>query len=156
MKKIIAIAMALVMMMAVAVPAFAANLDLATNEGDAIVKTNTDAVTESYTVTYPAVMNLDWGTESTPFEYSVTSQLKTGNVVEVSVADKDAAYLMTNAGGETLAYALAGTTATKTSAPVVTDETFNYSVDVAKAAWDAAAFDTYEDTLTFTSAIVAL
>ncbi len=155
MKKIIAIAMALVMMMAVAVPAFAADLNVATNEGDAVVKTNTSAVTESYTVTYPAVMDLVWGTESTPFEYSVTSQLKTGNCVEVSVADKDAAYVMANATGETLAYALAGTTATKTSAPVVTDETFNYSVDVAAAAWAAAAFDTYEDTLTFTSAIVA-
>ncbi len=155
MKKIIAIAMALVMMMAICVPAFAADLNATTNEGDAVVKTNTSAVSEEYTVTYPAVMNLDWGTESTPFEFSVTSQLKTGNCVEVSVADKDAAYLMVNATGETLAYALAGTTATKTSAPVVTDEAFNYSVDVAAAAWAAAAFDTYEDTLTFTSAIVA-
>ncbi len=156
MKKIIAIVMALVMMLAVTVPAFAAELNVATNAGDAIVKTNTSAVSESYTVTYPAVMNLDWGTESTPFEYSVTSQLKTGNVVEVAVADKDAAYLMENTAGATLAYSLAGTTSTKTSAPVVTDEAFAYSVDVAAAAWAAAAFDTYEDTLTFTSAIVAL
>ncbi len=156
MKKIIAIAMALVMMMAITVPVFAADLNVATNEGDAIVKTNTSAVSESYTVTYPAVMELNWGTESTPFDYSVTSQLKTGNVVSVSVADKDAAYLMANADGETLAYALTGAKDATTAAPVVTDQTFGFNVDVTTAAWDAAAFDTYEDTLTFTSAIVTL
>ena len=63
---------------------------------------------------------------------------------------------MVNADGATLAYALNGTISTTTSAPVVTDETFNYSVDVSKANWDAAAYDEYQDTLTFSSAVVDL
>ena len=102
-------------------------------------------------------MSLAWSAESTGFEYSVTSQLKTGKCVSVVITDKDAnGLVMVNAGGETLEYSLSGTTSTTTSAPVVTDEAFNYSVDVAKAAWDAAAFDTYQDTLTFSSEVVDL
>ncbi len=159
MKKILAIAMAIVMMMAIAVPAFAATLDTATQSGDAVVITDTSGIVGdgTYTVTYPATMSLTWSAESTGFEYSVTSQLKTGKCVSVVITDKDAnGLVMVNAGGATLAYSLSGTTATTTSAPVVTDETFNYSVDVAKEAWDAAAFDTYQDTLTFSSEVVDL
>ena len=158
MKKIIAMVMALIMLMAIAVPAFAAELNADAQAGDAIVKTDISGVVGdgSYIVTYPATMALTWGDETTPFQYSVTSQLKTGKCVSVAVADKDDAYLMANAGGATLVYALSGTTATKTSAPVVTDETFNYAVDVAAGDWAAAAYDEYQDTLTFTSAVVDL
>ncbi len=159
MKKILAIAMAIVMMMAIAVPAFAETLDVNTQSGDAVVLTDTSGIVGdgTYTVTYPATMALTWGVESTGFEYSVTSQLKTGKCVSVAITDKDAnGLVMVNAGGETLAYSLGGTISTTTSAPVVTDETFNYSVDVAKAAWDAAAFDEYKDTLTFSSEVVDL
>ena len=161
MKKIIALAMALVMMMAVAVPAFAATLDVTSQSGDAEVLTDISGVQGegTYTVTYPATMALTWGAETTGFEYSVTSQLKTGKCVAVEIIDKDSnGLVMVNAGGATLAYSLGGATSAKTTAPVVTDAdaTFNYSVDVAKAAWDAAAFDEYKDTLTFSSAVVDL
>ena len=159
MKKIIAIVMALVMMMAIAVPTFAESLDVNTQAGDATVLTDTSSIVGdgTYTVTYPARMALTWGAETTGFQYSVTSQLKTGKCVSVEILDKDAnGLVMVNADGATLAYALGGTISATTSAPVVTDEAFDYSVDVAKAAWDAAAFDTYQDTLTFSSEVVDL
>ena len=160
MKKIIAIVMALVMMMAITVPAFAATIGSASEQsGDATVITDTSGIVGdgTYTVTYPATMSLTWGAETTGFQYSVTSQLKTGKCVSVEILDKDAnGLVMVNADGATLAYALGGTISATTSAPVVTDEAFDYSVDVAKAAWDAAAFDTYQDTLTFSSEVVDL
>lgn len=161
MKKITAIVMALVMMMAIAVPTFAASLDVNTQSGDAIVITDTSGIVGdgTYTVTYPATMSLTWGAETTGFQYSVESQLKTGKCVAVEIIDKDAnGLVMVNAGGATLAYSLSGETTAKTTAPVVTtaDATFDYSVDVAKTAWDAAAFDTYQDTLTFSSEVVDL
>ncbi len=158
MKKIIAIVMALVMMMAVTVPAFAEELNAGATAGDAIVKTNTSAIVGDgeYVVTYPATMDLIWETESTQFTYSVTSQLKTGKCVSVTVADKDLAYVMTNATGAELAYSLSGATNGKTTMPVVNGASFNFNVDVAPDAWAAASIDEYKDTLTFTSAVVDL
>ena len=60
MKKIIAIVMALVMMMAIAVPTFAASLDVNKQAGDATVLTDTSSIVGdgTYTVTYPATMAL--------------------------------------------------------------------------------------------------
>lgn len=159
MKKILALAMAIVMMMAIAVPAFAAELNATTQSGDATVLTDIKGIQGdgTYTVTYPATMALIWSTESTPFSYSVTSQLKTGKCVSVEIVDKDAnGLVMVNAAGDELEYSLGGTTAGKTTAPVVTDATFNYTVDVLKADWDAASFDEYKDTLTFSSEVVDL
>lgn len=159
MKKILALAMAIVMMMAIAVPSFAATLDIDAQSGDATVITDISDIQGegTYTVTYPATMALTWGDEKTAFEFSVTSQLKTGKCVSVEITDKDAnGLVMVNADDATLEYSLSGTTSTKTSAPVVTNEAFGYSVDVAEAAWDAAAFDEYQDTLTFSSAVVDL
>ncbi len=162
MKKIIAIAMALVMMMAIAVPAFAAELNggatADAQSGEATVMTDTSGVVGdgTYTVTYPATMSLTWGDTTTAFTYSVTSQLKAGKNVTVVVADKENGLIMTNADGDELPYTLAGTTTGVTSAEVVTDETFNFSVDVATADWNAVAFDEYSDVVTFTSNVTDL
>ncbi len=157
MKKIIALVMAVLMMMAIAVPSFAATLDQATNAGEAEVLTDISGVQGdgSYTVTYPAQMAITWGVEATAFDYSVTSQLKTGKVVSVAIVDtNNDGFNMVNAASVSLAYSLSGTTSATTSAPVVTDETFDYTVNVAAADWAAAAYDEYKDTLTFSSAIV--
>ena len=158
MKKIIAIVMALVMMMAVTVPALAAELSEGNTFSDAIVKTNTSSVVGEgeYLVTYPATMDIIWETESTQFTYSVKSQLRAGKCVSVTVADKDAGYVMTSATNAELAYTLSGTTSGKTTMPVVNGASFNFNVDVAPDAWAAAAIDEYKDTLTFTSAVVDL
>ena len=156
MKKVISLVMALVMMMAVMVPAFAAELNANVQSGEATVITDTSAITGdgTYTVTYPATMNIVWGTTTTNFDYKVTSQLKTGKLVNVVVADTGDGLNMVNADNATLAYTLGGVVNGTTTNPVVTDATFNYSINVETSAWDAAAIDTYSDTLTFTSIVV--
>lgn len=156
MKKVISLVMALVMMMAVMVPAFAAELNATTQSGTATVQTDTSAITGdgTYTVTYPATMNIVWSTTTTNFDYKVTSNLRTGKAVQVVVADTGDGLNMVNATNATLAYTLGGTTTGKTTGPVVTDATFNYSINVDSAVWAAAAIDTYSDTLTFTSTVV--
>lgn len=158
MKKVISLVMALVMMMAIMVPAFAAELNASVQSGEATVKTDTSAITGdgTYTVTYPATMNIVWNTVTTNFSYSVDSNLRTGKCVQVVVADTGDGLNMLNATNATLAYTLAGTTTAKTTSPVVTAEntTFTYSIVVEESAWNAAAIDEYKDTLTFTATVV--
>lgn len=156
MKKVISLVMALVMMMVVMVPAFAAELNATTQSGTATVITDTSAITGdgTFTVTYPATMNIIWNTPTTNFEYKVTSQLKTGKLVNVTVADTGDGLNMVNDANATLAYTLSGTVNGTTTAPVVTDAIFKYSINVETAAWNAAAIDTYSDTLSFTATVV--
>ena len=113
MKKIIAIVMALVMMMAVTVPAFAGEIKENTAQnGESLVKTDTSTVgAGSYTVTYPAEIVIAWNTVGTA-EYTVTTQLAVGKTLNVAVADKTSGTLegtMTATGtADTLVYDLSG------------------------------------------------
>lgn len=164
MKKILSIAVAVLMIAAICVPCFAATIDKTTpdGKGTAQVKTDISAVTDSGTfiVTIPAEMPIPWNTANTDsskdFTYSVESQLKTGKRIQVDVAQNSAN--MTSASGATLAYTITGDiTAVKTTASVVAAGTFvkTVTVNVAGAAWANAAIDEYSDTLTFTAQIVA-
>ena len=156
MKKVSSLVMALVMMIVVMVPGFAEELNANVHSGTATVQTDTSAITGdgTYTVTYPATMNIVWGTATTNFDYKVNSNLRTGKAVQVVVADTGDGLNMVNADNATLAYTLGGTTTGKTTGPVVTNATFNYSINVDATVWNAAAIDTYSDTLTFTSTVV--
>lgn len=164
MKKILSIAVAVLMIAAICVPCFAATIDKTTpdGKGTAQVKTDISAVTDNgtFVVTIPAEMPIPWNTANTDsskdFTYSVESQLKTGKLIQVDVAQNNAN--MTSASGATLAYTITGDiTAVKTTAPVVAAGTFvkTVTVNVAGAAWANAAIDEYSDTLTFTAQIVA-
>lgn len=163
MKKILSIAVAVLMIAAICVPCFAATIDKTTPEGKgtAQVKTDISAVTDNgtFVVTIPAEMPIPWNTANTDsskdFTYSVESQLKTGNLIQVDVAQNNAN--MTSASGATLAYTITGDiTAVKTTTPVVVAGTFvkTVTVNVAGTAWANAAIDEYSDTLTFTAQIV--
>lgn len=163
MKKILSIAVAVLMIAAICVPCFAATIDKTTpdGKGTAQVKTDISAVTDTgtFVVTIPAEMPIPWNTantdSATDFTYSVESQLKTGKVIQVDVAQNSAN--MTSASGATLAYTITGDiTAVKTTAPVVAAGTFvkTVTVNVAGTAWANAAIDEYSDTLTFTAQIV--
>ena len=163
MKKILSIAVAVLMIAAICVPCFAATIDKTTPEGKgtAQVKTDISAVTDNgtFVVTIPAEMPIPWNTANTDsskdFTYSVESQLKTGKLIQVDVAQNNAN--MTSASGATLAYTITGDiTAVKTTTPVVAAGTFVkiVTVKVAGAAWANAAIDEYSDTLTFTAQIV--
>ncbi len=165
MKKIFAVLLALTMLFVLCVPAFAANATIDQNtaggKGSATVQTDTSAITGdgTFTVTYPATMDVPWGVgntdTSTAFTYSVTSQLKTGKVLQIAVAqDHD---VMTAASTETLAYTLSGDgvgTAVKMTDPVVDNVEKTVNVNVAGTAWANAAIDTYQDTITFTASVV--
>ena len=164
MKKILSIAVAVLMIVAICVPCFAATIDKTTpdGKGTAQVKTDISAVTDTgtFVVTIPAEMPIPWNTANTDsskdFTYSVESQLKTGKVIQVDVAQNSAN--MTSASGATLAYTITGDiTAVKTAAPVVAAGTFvkTVTVNVAGTAWANAAIDEYSDTLTFTAQVVA-
>ena len=164
MKKILSIAVAVLMIAAICVPCFAATIDKTTpdGKGTAQVKTDISAVTDNgtFVVTIPAEMPIPWNTANTDsskdFTYSVESQLKTGKLIQVDVAQNSAN--MTSASGATLAYTITGDiTAVKTTAPVVAAGTFvkTVTVNVAGTAWANAAIDEYSDTLTFTAQIVA-
>lgn len=163
MKKFLSIAVAVLMIAAICVPCFAATIDKTTPEGKgtAQVKTDISAVTDNgtFVVTIPAEMPIPWNTANTDsskdFTYSVESQLKTGKLIQVDVAQNNAN--MTSASGATLAYTITGDiTAVKTTTPVVAAGTFvkTVTVNVAGAAWANAAIDEYSDTLTFTAQIV--
>lgn len=164
MKKILSIAVAVLMIAAICVPCFAATIDKTTpdGKGTAQVKTDISAVTDTgtFVVTIPAEMPIPWNTantdSATDFTYSVESRLKTGKVIQVDVAQNNAN--MTSASGATLAYTITGDiTAVKTTAPVVAAGTFvkTVTVNVAGTAWANAAIDEYSDTLTFTAQVVA-
>lgn len=164
MKKILSIVVAVLMIAAICVPCFAATIDKTTpdGKGTAQVKTDISAVTDTgtFVVTIPAEMPIPWNTANTDsskdFTYSVESQLKTGKVIQVDVAQNSAN--MTSASGATLAYTITGDiTAVKTTAPVVAAGTFvkTVTVNVAGTAWANAAIDEYSDTLTFTAQVVA-
>lgn len=163
MKKILSIAVAVLMIAAICVPCFAATIDKTTpdGKGTAQVKTDISAVTDNgtFVVTIPAEMPIPWNTANTDsskdFTYSVESQLKTGKLIQVDVAQKNAN--MKSASGATLAYTITGDiTAVKTTASVVAAGTFvkTVTVNVAGTAWANAAIDEYSDTLTFTAQIV--
>lgn len=153
MKKILCLAMAIVMMMAIAVPAFAAVSGGANAGNDTIIETLTTKEDGSdptwYTVTIPASQTIYWEATSTDVEYVINSQLATGELVKVSVAGSGK---MTN-GSANLDYAITDAEYTSTAA-VVVDEVDTVTIDTSMAAWAEVPVDAYSDTLTFTAEIV--
>lgn len=121
MKKVISIALALVMMLAVCVPAFAADKTIEkdapaavdgkqTETADVVTKIPDDGGSslESYTVTIPASVEIPWGTtDAVEARYTVTSQLLLGAKLKVSVAANDAGAMTAAGTDKTLTYTLA-------------------------------------------------
>ena len=157
MKKVISLVMALVMMMFVCVPAFAADatIDKTTPQtGEAIVQTTYVDGNATYTVTYSATMDVKWGTTSTEFGYTVESQLKPNQAINVKIGDlNNDGYNLVSSSSKTIAYSVNGAIDGTTAAPVTT-ENFKYTINVTEENWKAAPIDTYADTITFTVAVV--
>jgi len=152
MKKIIALVMAVVMMMAIAVPAFAADITKDTAQaGQATVATTTDSTDATYTVTYPASTSIAWGdTEAKNVNYTVTSQLPIGATLKVSVAaDNGGVMTSTNAPDYELVYTLAGG-AEETFAEINNSVAPATAVEVSIADFSQAVPDVYTGTLTYT------
>lgn len=158
MKKIIAIIMALVMMMAITAPAYATDISgnstAQGSNGSAVVSTTYADTDWSYTVTIPADLEIGWkDKEEKDMSYTVTSQLLVGAQLKVMVTAKNGSVLSTT-DGKTIPYIFT-TTAEQTFAEVNykaknADGTTNNNTTVKVPSFDGYAVGNYTDTLTYT------
>lgn len=156
MKKILSIVIAAAMLLAISVPAFAAEINQSTSGGvgNSSVVTARSGISGTFTVSYPAETTIYWGTESTEIGYTVSSTLVSGNNLRVTVA-QDNANLHTG-GGRLLPYTIAGDTNITTGHETVTNSAYSVNVNITKENWESVSIDEYEDTLTFTASVEAI
>lgn len=169
MKKIISVVLAVLMISAICVPVFAADItkDTPETKGTATVKVDESSLdaAEWYVVQIPADKNIAWGTESVDMNYKVASQLAEGKTLTVTVTDSDSNKMTDQNGGEdTIAFTPAGFAA-KTFEAVngvgdsATEVTSWANADpavtltIAKEAWEGIAVSVYQTTLTYTVAV---
>lgn len=155
MKKVISVLMAITILAALMVPAFAlTEADGNPASGTADVKTNYDNLEATggyYTVTYPAETTIAWGTVDTTIKYNVSTQLIPTATLTVTVAQDNAA--MKSADETELPYTLSGDTEVTGIAPFVSEEK-SLNINITDANWKSVPVDDYSDTLTFTASIV--
>lgn len=155
MKKIISIVMAVVMMMAVMVPVFAADLTINNTSGEATVKVDgiDDMGEGSYTVSIPATIDVLWGKDGLD-SYYITNQLQTGKKVKVTLANtKDLTNV--NDANETIVFEVTDQTDGLSASSVVIDkEEHKFDITIAADEWAKASISDYSGTITFTSEIV--
>ena len=153
MKKILAVVMALTMLFALCVPAFAA--DPSISKGDANQFGNTDVITtylptdETYSVSYPAAVSVAWGdTAAQDAKYTVTSALRIGAKITVSATENDGG-VMTAAGGtgDTLTFTVQNVEAREFSG-ANTDVDSDTTVTISD--FSGAAVGVYTGTMTYT------
>lgn len=153
MKKVISVLMAVAMLAALMVPAFAlTEADGNPASDTAEVKTNYDNLEATggyYTVTYPAETTIAWGTEDTTIQYNVTTQLVPTATLNVTVKQDNAA--MKSADETQLPYTLTGDTNVTGIGPFVDTD---YELNINVTAWGDVPVDSYSDTLTFEATIV--
>lgn len=160
MKKIISIALALVMMMAICVPAFAETAVLGENTVN-VETTFVEADDTSYTVTIPATVSVVWNDTTTAYDvgYTVTSQLLVGASLKVAVnydldTDDTNNGVMTNADTTaTLKYTLTGegeTTFAEVNDASKASNVGGTDATITVAGFDAAPVATYTGTITYT------
>ena len=150
MKKVISVVLVLVMMMAVMVPAFAAELNATTQSGNSTVLVDgvNDKGDGTYSVEIPASVDLIWGDTTKAGEYKITSQVQTDKRVKVTLAKaKD----LTNAANETIEFAVADATTGIANSAVVNNESHTFNLTIDASEWAAASIATYEGTITFTA-----
>ena len=156
MKKIISVLLAVAMLAALTVPAFAAEITKDSAEQSAKVDvvtktTNTDgADAYTYSVTFPASFEFDWGDPAAKdATYTVTSQLLLGASLDVSVAANNGGKMTNENTASTLTYTLTNGGSTHFT------EVNNSAAPTAQPAVSIASYDNvpiavYTGTLTYT------
>ncbi len=158
MKKILALVMAIVMMMAIAVPAFAAvEKDDGTSGSETLVKvdgTNGGTYEGSWSVTIPAVVNLTWGQNGSE-DYEITSQLATDKRVQVTLAKSIDLTSKTDAN-DVIPFTAAHVVGEDgiSDSEVVTDEAHAFNITVEAGEWLDVPYDVYEGQISFTATVV--
>lgn len=166
MKKFVSIALALVMLLTVAVPAFAAtDITTAPSAADVIVKTNTDTDgdgkddTGSISVQIPADTTIAWGAAKTDISWKAEAHLTRDRFLKVDVTAQNGKLLTADKKFE-IAYALEGTTAFRAENPWVYGTTESPMVEmplfvtVPESAWKTAVVESYSDTVHFAVSVV--
>lgn len=156
MKKIISVLLAVAMLAALTVPAFAVDITKDSAEQSAKVDvvtktTNTDgADAYTYSVTFPASFEFAWGdTAAKDATYTVTSQLLLGASLDVSVAANNGGKMTNENTASTLTYTLTNGGSTHFT------EVNNSAAPTAQPAVSIASYDNvpiavYTGTLTYT------
>ena len=169
MKKALSVLVALMMLVAFCVPAFAADI-VADGTGDTIIKTSTlkdtngdgvgDTDAEGFKVTIPADTVIPWGTEATDVSYMVEAHLARGKAVSVAVTGSGT--MKTADAVYEIPYTLDGTANFVAANPWVYDTvndtgvTQPLTVQIAADDWNTAVVEAYKDTLTYTVSVVTV
>lgn len=167
MKKILAMVMAIVMMMAIAVPAFAAVVDKDTTKetdgsqlGQATVATTFDTDDISYSIEIPATINIAWNSLLTDENYAknnagytVDSSLATGDTLAITVSkvDDGKMYLEDDTAkeGDFLTFNIDGDLAEKTFSGY-NDGTAGPELTAHVTDWSGVSMDAYLGYITYT------
>lgn len=158
MKKLLAVLLTVVMLFAVCVPAFAAELNKDNTSDTVIIKTSTQREGQgdgedasSYSVSIPAETVISWGKDSTDLTYTIVKcQLLAGQTLTVEATGSGS---MKSGDLAPLAYTLADTSYTTPVNTVVNGKDCALKVNIAEADWDNAIIAEYQDTLTFTATV---
>lgn len=154
MKKILAVVMSLTMLFALCVPAFAADPNPITKDtaqaGSADVIITFVASDETYSVSYPAAVNVAWGdTAEQDAKYTVTSTLQIGAKITVSAAANNDGEMTATGGGtsDTLTFTVQnGAAQDFTGANAAVDSATTVKI----ADFSGAAVGVYTGTMTYT------
>lgn len=153
MKKILAVVMALTMLFALCVPAFAADPNPITKDtaqsGSIDVITTYLPTDEIYSVSYPPAVSVAWGdTAPQDAKYTVTSALQIGAKITVS-ATENAGGVMTAAGGtgDTLTFTVQNGEAREFTGA---NTAVNSATTVTISDFSGAAVGVYTGTMTYT------
>lgn len=166
MKKIFAIVLALVMLFAICVPAFAVDNVI---KDDTAQSANSHLQTSmqkedgsdgaSYTIRIPAEITIPWEKDAMPFVYNVRSQLESGKRLVINIDSANGKNELVDANGIVLPYSFSRTDDdtpldsldyTTRSEIVNTNRTFNIVIDD----WNKVPVNEYEGNLTFTVEVV--
>lgn len=152
MKKILAVVMALAMLFALCVPAFAA--DPSISKGDVNQFGNTDVITtylptdETYSVSYPAAVNVAWGdTAAQDAKYTVTSALQIGAKITVSAAENAGGVMTATGTADTLTFSVQNGAAQEFTGA---NAAVNSATTVTISDFSGAAVGEYTGTMTYT------
>lgn len=169
MKKYVSLVLTAVMLFAVCIPAFAAEI----NMGDAVQSATPDVFTKttdennqnpaSYTVIIPADTEIPWSETATEFQYSISSQLEIGKCLNISVTGENSENkLISDITSATIPYKLSysgdGTGEDSLSYNSNTEMINNlkrtFYVRIVSGDWDSVPVTEYKDYLTFSIDIV--
>ena len=152
MKKILAVVMALTMLFALCVPAFAADPNPITKDtaqsGSIDVITTYVASDETYSVSYPAAVNVAWGdTAAQDAKYTVTSALQIGAKITVSAAANDGGVMTAAGTTDTLTFSVQNGEAQEFTGA---NAAVNSATTVTISDFSGAAVGEYTGTMTYT------